>query len=83
MSHRKKWLAALLWNTSVFILVYLFLGETALFYSEHSTSAPILSLVDLLCLFAVRVAVCCRGGRFMAERDHNTPAQGRSGCELW
>lgn len=72
MSHRKKWLAALLWNTPIFIFVYLLLGETKLFHSERSTSKPNTSLLEPPGWFHVRVAPCVvlKDGMFTAQQGH-------------
>lgn len=53
LSHRKKWLTTVLWNTPIFVLVYLFLGETKLFHSACWTSKPNISFLDHPCLFDV------------------------------
>lgn len=82
MNHRKTWLATLLWNTPLFILVYLFLGETKLFHPEPQTSKSSLSFVKLPRLFDVQVALCVvlKGGMFMAQPDHK---HSRSPGLLW
>lgn len=54
VSHRKKWLlTTMLWNTPVFVLVYLFLGETKLFHSARWTSKPNISFLEHPRLFDV------------------------------
>lgn len=72
MSHRKKWLATLLWNTPIFIFVYLFLGETKLFHSEHPMSKPGISFLELPRWFDVWGAQCIvlKDGMFTAQQAH-------------
>lgn len=72
MSHRKTWLATLLWNALIFIFVYLFLGETKLFHSEHPMSKPSISFLELPRWFDVWGAQCIvlKDGMFTAQQGH-------------
>lgn len=82
MSHRKKWLATLLWNTPIFVLVHLFLGETKLFHPVRQTSKPSISFLEWPRLFDVGwlCVLFWRMACLWLCRTINTPwAQGSSG----